>query len=117
MHFYSTDRCINVNGPKIVSKVYYSKKYCVFFKLVTLLLFIAQEIKTAQVIKYHQKKALFVRGEKKDANFVWEPCRTTVQLSVKATQCRIAKTGRVLYLHFGPGLKWLTGAAIQPAPS
>ena len=37
-----------------------SKKYCIFFKVFTLYLFIAQKIKTAEVIKYHQKKALFV---------------------------------------------------------
>ncbi|PIO13265.1 hypothetical protein AB205_0168540 [Aquarana catesbeiana] len=36
----------------------------------------AQKIKTAEVIKYHQKKALFV-GEKKDINFVWVQRRTT----------------------------------------
>ena len=31
-----------------------------FFKIVALFLFIAQKIKTTEVIKYHQKKALFV---------------------------------------------------------
>ena len=36
----------------------------IFFKIVALFLFIAQKIKTAEVIKYHQKKALFV-GEKR----------------------------------------------------
>ena len=37
-----------------------SKKYYFFFKIVALFLFKAQKIKTAEVIKYHQKKALFV---------------------------------------------------------
>ena len=44
-------------GIFIIAK---SKKYCIFFKIVALFLFIAQKIKTAEVIKYHQKKALFV---------------------------------------------------------
>ena len=47
-----------------------------YLKIVALFLFIAQKIKTAEVIKYHQKKALFV-GKKKDVNFVWEPRRIT----------------------------------------
>ena len=81
------------------------KKYCIFFKIVALFLFIAQKIKTAEVIKYHQKKGLFVG--KKDANFVWEPRRTTAQLSVKATQCRIAKSALVFDQQYGPGVKWL----------
>ena len=45
--------------------------------------------------------------EKKVANFVWEPRRTTAQLSVKATPCRITKTGPVIDQQYGPGLKWL----------
>ena len=52
------------------------------------------------------KRKLYL-WEKKDANFVWELRRTTTQLSVKATQCGVAKRGKVLNLHNGPGLKWL----------
>ncbi|PIO34216.1 hypothetical protein AB205_0155110, partial [Aquarana catesbeiana] len=40
------------------------------------------------------KRKLYL-WDKKDVNFVWEPRRTTVQLSVKATQCRIAKNALV----------------------
>ena len=70
------------------------KNIVIFFKSVALFLFMAQKIKIAQVIKYHQKKALFKL--KKDFNFIWVQCRTTAQLSVKGTQCRIAKYGLVL---------------------
>jgi len=76
-----------------------------FFKIVALLLFIAQKIKTTEAIKYHQKKALFVAN--KDVNFVWLQRRTTAQLSVKATQCRITKHGLVIEQPNLPGLKWL----------
>ena len=44
------------------------EKYCYFCKIDALFLFIAHDKKIAQVIKYHQKKALFVG--KKDAKFV-----------------------------------------------
>ena len=53
-----------------------SKKYCIFFKIVALFLFIAQKIKTAEVIKYTKRKLYL--WEKKDANFVWEPRRAIV---------------------------------------
>ena len=50
----------------ILGEIYYSKKkkILIFFKIVALFLFIAQKIKTAEVIKYHQKKALFVGGKR-----------------------------------------------------
>ena len=44
-------------GIFIIAK---SKKYCIFLEIVAFFWFIAQKIKTAEVIKYHQKKALFV---------------------------------------------------------
>ena len=47
-----------------------SKKiYLFIFSNCRSFLFIAQQIKTTEVIKYHQKKALFVG--KKDINFIW----------------------------------------------
>ena len=75
--------------------IYYSKKkkILLFFKIGALFLFIAQKIETAEVIKYHQKKALFVG--KKGRQFCLG-ATSHDQLSVKATQCRIAKPGRVL---------------------
>ena len=42
------------------------KKNSFFYKIFVLFSFIAKKIKTAEVIKYHQKKALFVG--KKDKN-------------------------------------------------
>ncbi|PIO24625.1 hypothetical protein AB205_0001030, partial [Aquarana catesbeiana] len=53
-----------------------------------------QEIKTAEVIKCHQKKALFVG--KKYINFIWVQHRTTAQLSVKVTQSSLDKNGLVM---------------------
>ncbi|CAI9614232.1 unnamed protein product [Staurois parvus] len=51
--------------------------------------FIAQKIKTAQVIKYHRKKTQFVG--KKDVNLIWVQRCMTTQLSVKVMQRCIAK--------------------------
>ena len=68
-------------------------------------MFIAQKIKTAEAIKYTKRK-LYLWG-KKDVNFVWEPRRTTAQLSVKVTQCHKLKFHLVRKGYMCPVRKWL----------
>ncbi|PIO24028.1 hypothetical protein AB205_0091160, partial [Aquarana catesbeiana] len=63
---------------------------------------LGQLAKNKNLINYHQKKAPFVG--KKDIHFIWVQRRTTAQLSVKVTQCRIARNGLP---HIGSDLRRL----------
>ena len=66
-------------------------------------------MKISQVIKYHQKKALFV-GKK---GHVWVRHCMTAQLSVKVAQCRIAKSGLDVRQQNPPVVKWLNCLGLE----